>query len=132
LTTFLHVNPAQQQHVEETPQPTEVHLFFLQLKLLARQVVPAVGFVVVGFLVVGEAVVGLLVGITEGELVEGGGATVGAEVEVGLTDTDTVGREVGLSDVGRDVDGFDVVGFNVDGFDEAPHERTGVFSAAYS
>jgi hypothetical protein len=130
---FLHVNPAQQQHVEEPPQPTEVHVFLIQLKLLARQVVPAVGFVVVGFLVVGEVVVGLLVGIIEGELVEGGGATMGAEVAVGLTDTDAVGLEVGFCGVGKDVDGFVVVGIIVDGFDEAlPQERTGVFSAAYS
>ena len=120
MNTFLHVNPAQQQHVKEPPQPTEVHVFFLQLWVLARQVVPAVGFVVVGIVVVGNVVVGLLVGV----------ATAGAEVEVGLTVTRF---EVGLSDVGRDVDGLDVVGCDVDGFgDEALQERTGVFSAAYS
>ena len=123
LNTFLHVNPAQQQHVKEPPQPTEVHVFFLQLWVLARQVVPAVGFVVVGIVVVGKVVVGLLVGV----------ATAGAEVEVGLTVTLELGFEVGFSDVGRDFDGLDVVGFNVDGFgDEALQERTGVFSAAYS
>lgn len=89
------------------------------------------GFVVVGFLVVGEVVVVLLVGIAEGELVEGGGATVGVEVEVGLTNT--LGFEVGFSDVGRDVDGLDVVGLDVGGFDEGTLQaRTGVFSAAYS
>jgi len=82
-----------------------------------------VGFVVVGIVVVGNVVVGLLVGV----------ATAGAEVEVGLTVTPGLGFEVGLSDVGRDVDGLDVVGFTVDGFgDEAMQERTGVFSAAYS
>ena len=130
---FLHVNPVQQQHVKDPPQPTEEHEFFLQLRVLARQVVPAVGFFVVGFLVVGEVVAVLLVGIIEGELVEGGGATMGAEVEVGLTDTDAVGLEVGFCGVGKDVDGFVVVGIIVDGFDEAlPQERTGVFSAAYS
>ena len=55
---------------------------------------------------------------------------VGAEVEsFGMF-------EVGISDVGRDVDGFDVgfgVGWDVVGFDVTTLQaRAGVFSAAYS
>jgi hypothetical protein len=88
-----------------------------------------VGFVVVGFVVVGGVLVGLLVG----GLVQGG--YVGTEVElfsmfeVGFSD---VGRDVEGFNVGRDVDGFDV-GCDVDGFDEMTVQaRAGVFSAAYS
>ena len=44
--------------------------------------------------------------------------------------------EVGFSDVGRDVDGFDVgfgIGWDVVGFDVTTLQaRAGVFSAAYS
>ena len=126
---LLHDNPLQQQHVNDPVQSTELlhNEVFLQLWVLARQVV-AVGFVVVGFVVVGDVVVGLLVGVAMGGLVQGG--AVGAEVEsFGMF-------EVGISDVGRDVDGFDVgfgVGWDVVGFDVTTLQaRAGVFSAAYS
>jgi len=69
--TLLHVNPLQQQLTTKL-----LHKFCgLQLWVLARQVVPAVGFVVVGIVVVGNVVVGLLVGFAS------------AEFDLGLTDT---------------------------------------------
>ena len=91
------------------------------------------GFVVVGFVVVGDVLVGLLVGVAEGGLVHGGYEGTEVELfcmfEVGFSD---VGRDVEGFNVGRDVDGFEV-GCDVDGFDEMTVQaRAGVFSAAYS